>query len=100
MSINIVNFSLGLAAGGTPVDMSKTVIVFSDETQLVTLQNPCMHCDADGRVLLVPTHRYICYCHGQLRMIRIHPVHLHDRSVQTSSIQSLVIYQRWNSRKR
>ena len=39
-AINFVNFSVGLAAGGTPVDMSKTVIVFSNETQLITLQKP------------------------------------------------------------
>ncbi len=35
--IQYVNFSVGLAAGGTPVDMSKTVIVFSNSTQLITL---------------------------------------------------------------
>jgi flagellin FlaB len=38
--IQYVNFSLGLAAGGTPVDLSKTVIVYSNETQLVTLSGP------------------------------------------------------------
>jgi flagellin FlaB len=38
--IEYVNFSLGLAAGGTPVDLSKTVLVYSNETQLVTLVAP------------------------------------------------------------
>ncbi|MGD0535547.1 MAG: archaellin/type IV pilin N-terminal domain-containing protein [Methanoregula sp.] len=36
-SVQFVNFSIGLAAGGTPVDMSKTVVVFSNATQLITL---------------------------------------------------------------
>jgi flagellin FlaB len=38
--IEYVNFSLGLAAGGTPVDLSKTVLVYSNETQLVTMTPP------------------------------------------------------------
>ena len=32
-NITTVEFNIGLAAGGTPVDMTKTVIVFSDSTQ-------------------------------------------------------------------
>jgi flagellin FlaB len=38
--IEYVNFSLGLAAGGTPVDVSKTVFIYSNETQLVTMTPP------------------------------------------------------------
>jgi flagellin FlaB len=38
--IEYVNFSLGLAAGGSPVDLSNTVLVYSNETQLVTLSGP------------------------------------------------------------
>jgi flagellin FlaB len=39
-AINLVTFNLGLAAGGTPVDMSKTVMVYSDTNNLITLQGP------------------------------------------------------------
>jgi flagellin FlaB len=36
-SINNVTFNVGLAAGSSSVDMSKTVMVYRNETQLVTL---------------------------------------------------------------
>ncbi len=39
-NITTVEFNIGLAAGGTPVDMTKTVIVFSDSNNLITLQSP------------------------------------------------------------
>jgi flagellin FlaB len=39
-AVNFVTFNLGLAAGGTPVDMSKTVLVYSNADHLITLQGP------------------------------------------------------------
>jgi flagellin FlaB len=39
-TITFVNFSLGLAPGGTPIDFSKAVIVFSNATTLETLKAP------------------------------------------------------------
>ena len=38
--INAVNFSIALAPGGTSVDMSKAVLVYSNSTQLETLTAP------------------------------------------------------------
>jgi flagellin FlaB len=37
--IDYVNFSLGLAPGGTPIDFTKVVMVFSNSTTLETLTN-------------------------------------------------------------
>ena len=37
--IDYVNFSLGLAPGGTPIDFTKVVLVFSNATTLETLTN-------------------------------------------------------------
>ena len=38
-SIKYVNFSVALAPGGTPVDFDKVVLVFSNQSSLVTLTN-------------------------------------------------------------
>ncbi|ABS55865.1 flagellin [Methanoregula boonei 6A8] len=38
-TINFVNFSMALAPGGTPIDFSKVVLIYSNETQVVTLIN-------------------------------------------------------------
>jgi flagellin FlaB len=39
-NVSIVNFNIALTAGGTPVDMTKAVLVYSDANQLITLQAP------------------------------------------------------------
>jgi flagellin FlaB len=39
-TVTFVNFSLGLAPGGTPIDFSKVVVVFSNATILETLNPP------------------------------------------------------------
>lgn len=38
-AVKFVNFSMALAPGGTPIDFEKVVLVYSNETQLVTLAN-------------------------------------------------------------
>jgi len=38
-SITFVNFSMGLAPGGTPIDFTKVVLVYSNSTTLETLVN-------------------------------------------------------------
>jgi len=38
-AVKYVNFSMALAPGGTPIDFEKVVMVYSNETQLVTLAN-------------------------------------------------------------
>jgi flagellin FlaB len=38
--VDYVNFTLGLAAGATPVDMSKTTMVYSDANSLIPLGAP------------------------------------------------------------
>jgi len=37
-SIRMVNFTIGLAAGGTPIDFEKVVLIYSNATELETLQ--------------------------------------------------------------
>ncbi|MFA4859546.1 archaellin/type IV pilin N-terminal domain-containing protein [Methanoregula sp.] len=37
-SIAMVNFTIGLAAGGTPIDFEKVVLVYSNATELETLE--------------------------------------------------------------
>ena len=47
--VQAFNFSVALAAGGTPVDFNKTTITFSNATQLVTLaENPVNTAAAPG----------------------------------------------------
>ena len=41
-TIKYVNFSMALAPGGTPIDFSKVVFVFSNATSLETLKPPTM----------------------------------------------------------
>jgi len=41
-SISLVNFSVALAPGGTPLDFDKVVLVFSNQSSLVTLTNTTM----------------------------------------------------------
>jgi flagellin FlaB len=41
-TITYINFSMGLAPGGTPIDFSKVVIVYSNATELETLTQPSM----------------------------------------------------------
>ena len=41
-TIKYVNFSMALAPGGTPIDFSKVVMVYSNSTQLQTLTQPDM----------------------------------------------------------
>jgi len=38
-TVQFINFSLGLAPGGTPIDFEKLVIVYSNSTSLMTLKN-------------------------------------------------------------
>jgi len=38
-AVKYVNFSMALAPGGTPIDFEKVVLVYSNETQLITLAN-------------------------------------------------------------
>ncbi|ABS55866.1 flagellin [Methanoregula boonei 6A8] len=38
-TVKFINFSMALAPGGTPIDFSKVVLVYSNETQVVTLTN-------------------------------------------------------------
>jgi flagellin FlaB len=38
-AVKFVNFSMALAPGGTPIDFEKVVLVFSNQSQLVTLIN-------------------------------------------------------------
>ena len=38
-TVQFINFSLGLAPGGTPIDFEKLVIVYSNSTTLMTLKN-------------------------------------------------------------
>jgi flagellin FlaB len=40
MEVDTVNFTLGLAAGATAVDMSKTTMVYSDANSLIPLAGP------------------------------------------------------------
>jgi len=35
--VNMINFSIGLAAGGNPIDFEKVVIIYSNATELETL---------------------------------------------------------------